>query len=296
MRHLYQVLDTSPSKKADDECRLYNSVLSAFRALSNNGHVATPGETGYVHDLDVYLTFDSLRAHLPRVIAHCNDSVALRLYNVLSMGRMMKRIYLPQFMVIVHPLIFGNWIEKNYFAFRMLDGDNDGIISAVDLSDLIQSVLEKCPSTGFGENLTKKCTCIMYEEVMKLYDMNLYENILVENQKLRKHIDFATFLQDTGITMSCLVIQLQNLLLHQYVSEIEGDRLRFERDERRRRLLLTAQQAKNTSSKGYDDDFDSSSSQRHHKRKLGKRESNGDFSDDDDRSDASGSCSPRSHL
>lgn len=156
----------------------------------------------------MYLTYDSLRVHLPRVLGDFNDSMALRLYNVLSMGKMMKRIYLPQFVTLVHPLIFGNWIEKNYFAFRLLDGNNDGIISAVDLSDLIENVLDKCPSTGFGENRTKLCFCTLYEEVMALYNMDLAENILVESQKLRKEIDFATFLQDTGITMSCLVIQL----------------------------------------------------------------------------------------
>ena len=58
-------------------------------------------------------------------------------------------------MILVHPLMFGNWIEKNHFAFRMLDGDDDGVISAVDLSDLIKNVLEKCPSTGYGEHQTK---------------------------------------------------------------------------------------------------------------------------------------------
>ena len=196
MKQLYGIVDSSPSpqKRVDDENRLYDSVLAAFRSLSNNGHVASSSQPGYVHELDVYLTFESLKAHLPRVIGHCNDSFALRFYNVLSMGKMMKRIYLPQFMIIVHPLIFGNWIEKNYFAFRMLDGDDDGVISAVDLSDLIKNVLEKCPNTGHGDHQTKLCTCVMYQEVMGLYEMTLGDNIKVENQKLRKHIDFATFL------------------------------------------------------------------------------------------------------
>jgi Ca2+-binding EF-hand superfamily protein len=71
--------------------------------------------------------------------------MTLRLYNILSGGKLMKTIYLPDFLIVMHPLIYGNWIEKNYFAFRMYDGDNDGIISSVDIGDLLKNLIEHCP-------------------------------------------------------------------------------------------------------------------------------------------------------
>jgi Ca2+-binding EF-hand superfamily protein len=45
----------------------------------------------------------------------------------------------------MHPLIYGNWIEKNYFAFRMYDGDNDGIISSIDIGDILKNLIDQCP-------------------------------------------------------------------------------------------------------------------------------------------------------
>ena len=63
----------------------------------------------------------------------------------------MKRIYLPQFLATVFPLIYGNWVEKNYFAFKIYDGDNDGIISSIDVSDIIKNLLEQCPLKGHGK-------------------------------------------------------------------------------------------------------------------------------------------------
>lgn len=38
----------------------------------------------------------------------------------------MKRIYLPNYVSTILPLFLGNLAEKNYFIFRLLDGDNDG--------------------------------------------------------------------------------------------------------------------------------------------------------------------------
>ena len=86
----------------------------------------------------------------------------MRLYHLLSMRKMMKRIYLPQFLAVVHPLIYGNYIEKNYVAFRFYDGDADGIISSLDVTDLIKNLLERCPMGGSGKYLTKQCNCALY--------------------------------------------------------------------------------------------------------------------------------------
>ena len=125
----------------------------------------------------------------------------------------MKTIYLPQFLLVMHPLIYGNWIEKNYFAFRMYDGDNDGVISSIDIGDLLKNLIEQCPMSGFDKYQTKKCSCVLYEEIMLLYNFSLNENLLVENKKNRKTIGFMAFLYQTGLTLSCLVIEIQNFLL-----------------------------------------------------------------------------------
>lgn len=209
MKTLYQV--TEISKRDLDENKIWFSVLDAFRNLSCNGHVKHHADPGYIHDLDVYITLQSIKENYPKCCKVApNDSWALRLYNVLSNGKLMKRIYVHHFMLAVHPLIYGNWVEKNLFAFRLYDGDNDGIISSIDMSDIIKNLLSQCPMDGLKDsNMTRKCTCVLYKEVMKLYKMNLHNDIYVEQKKLKKNITFQTFLQESDIGISCLVIELQ---------------------------------------------------------------------------------------
>jgi len=56
--------------------------------------------------------------------------------------------------------------------------------------------------------------------------------------------------------MSCLAIQIQNILLHKYMIETEKESTKNARAERlRRTLLMTAQQAKATV-RPYPTDFD----------------------------------------
>ena len=119
-----------------------------------------------------------------------NDSFIMRLYHLFSMRKMMKRVYLPQFMTVVHPIIYGNYIEKNFVAFRLYDGDNDGIISSLDLTDLMKNLLERCPMSGAGKFLTKDCKCAMFEEIKVLYNYILKENIFAA-KKRKKILDFA---------------------------------------------------------------------------------------------------------
>ena len=98
----------------------------------------------YEHDLDVYVTYESIKENYPKVFGtsmEVNDSFSLRFYNLLSGGLRMKRLYLPQFLLAVRPLIYGDYLEKNYFAFRLYDGDNDGIISNTDLIDILKNTL-----------------------------------------------------------------------------------------------------------------------------------------------------------
>lgn len=73
-----------------DETKILKSIIFAFRQLSANGQKAN------IHDLDVFLTYDSLKTHYPKLAKiRPNNSFCLRLYNLLSRGLLMKRIYLP---------------------------------------------------------------------------------------------------------------------------------------------------------------------------------------------------------
>ena len=207
-KQLYGIIDLQ--QPFYEENKVWFSIIHAFRSLSANGHISNISDPSYQHDLDVYLTYESIKLHYSRFMGtSCNPSFALRLYNILSRGFLMKRIYLPQFLAVVYPVIYGNWIEKSYFAFRLYDGDGDGIISSIDLSDIIKNILEKCPLRGFGKWQTKQCDCILYKEVSKLYNMSLEQNLLIENEKFKKDIDFIVFLQGAGIGMSCMLIEMQ---------------------------------------------------------------------------------------
>ena len=55
--NLYQVLDMN---KDDDDTKIIKSVIHAFRSIAYNNHKN-------VHDLDVYLTYESLKANYHKV-------------------------------------------------------------------------------------------------------------------------------------------------------------------------------------------------------------------------------------
>ena len=71
-----------------------------------------------MHDLDVFLTLESIKTNYKQIFkaGGYNASMTLRIYNLLSSGKLMKSIYLPQFLLVMHPLIYGNWIEKNWWT------------------------------------------------------------------------------------------------------------------------------------------------------------------------------------
>ena len=64
--------------------------------------------------------------------------------------------------MIIHPLIYGNWVDKNYFAFRFYDGDNDGIISSIDLADMTKNLTDKCSKIHSKKILVRQCNCILF--------------------------------------------------------------------------------------------------------------------------------------
>lgn len=59
VKAMYEIVD--PTIKENEENKVWFSVISAFRSLSSNGHRKI-GEVGYAHDLDVYITYESIKA------------------------------------------------------------------------------------------------------------------------------------------------------------------------------------------------------------------------------------------
>ena len=62
----------------------------------------------------------------------------------------------------MHPLIHGNWLDKNYFAFKFYDGDNDGVISSVDLADLTKNLTERCLKINNTKWNVRKCSFVLF--------------------------------------------------------------------------------------------------------------------------------------
>ena len=93
---------------------------------------------------NMFLTQQSILENFRRVFKIHNESLALRLYNILADGIKMKRIYLPKYLATLLPLYAGSLLDKNYFAFRLLDGYNRKQLLSKDLSDILNNVLV-CP-------------------------------------------------------------------------------------------------------------------------------------------------------
>ncbi len=63
--------------------------------------------------------------------------MALRFYNLLADGVSLKRSYFPIYLTVLHPLFHGDLVDQNDFAFRLLDGNNEGKLESKDVSDII---------------------------------------------------------------------------------------------------------------------------------------------------------------
>ena len=61
---------------------------------------------------------------------------------------------------------------------------------------------------GVDKWVTKKCGCMLFHEVMTFYKMSLKNQTLAEQRIKKRKIDFPTFLLDTGIDVSVLIIEL----------------------------------------------------------------------------------------
>ena len=80
-----------------DENKIFLSLVAAFRSISCNGHVKNKMDQSYVHDLDVFVTLESIKTNYKQIFkaGGFNASMSLRLYNLMSCGKLMKNIYLP---------------------------------------------------------------------------------------------------------------------------------------------------------------------------------------------------------
>lgn len=98
------------------------------------------------------------------------------------------------------------------------------MIGTKDLTDVVKNMLVRCPYSDIGKEWeTKSCECVLYKEVMLLYNMSLKMDILVEQKNKRLKIDFPRFLSESGIQISCLVIEMQNFLLKGYRTDLENE-------------------------------------------------------------------------
>lgn len=85
-------------------------------------------------------------------------------------------------------------------------------------------MLIRCANSDGGKECeAKTCDCVLSKEVMLLYNMSLKMDILVEQKNKRLRSDFPRFLSDSGIQISCLVIEMQTFLLKGYRTEVEQD-------------------------------------------------------------------------
>ncbi|CDW75286.1 UNKNOWN [Stylonychia lemnae] len=176
---------------------LLKSLVNSFRLLSKNRQ--------YEDDkLSLFLTQESISENFKKVFNAFNESVALRFYNILSEGVNMKRIYLPKYLTTLYPLFNGNVIDKNYFVFRILDGDNDQLIQSKDISDILNNVLT-CPL----QNEIKVCTCPLFQEIHLLYDIYVKTNLLTYKVK-KLELNFTYFMNK--IPSSCLIKEFQDKL------------------------------------------------------------------------------------
>jgi len=130
--------------------KVVKSLTKSFKLLAANR--LAEGDK-----LHMFLTKDSILDNFRKVFCVANESLALRLYNLLADGVNMKRIYLPKYLVKLLPLVSGNLVQKAYFVFRLLDGDNQGQLQSKDISDIMNNLLN-CPVVDY----IKKCTCPLF--------------------------------------------------------------------------------------------------------------------------------------
>ena len=79
-----------------DESDLHR-VIKGFIVLSQNG--STEKEV-----MNLFISQKSILENFKKLFNHSSESLALRLYNILSSGVSFNRVYLPTYLYRIHPL------------------------------------------------------------------------------------------------------------------------------------------------------------------------------------------------
>jgi hypothetical protein len=119
----------------------------------------------------VYLTRETLASGMQRVYGVTNENISRRFYYFLTSGFEQTFIYISDFTARLWGLAEGGFIERNSFAFQMLDGDHDGVISATDLIAINEQMLNHfCAHTEAKTDICiNRCHCVLSRETSKLY-------------------------------------------------------------------------------------------------------------------------------
>ena len=79
---------------------------------------------------ELFLTKDLIKANFEQAFQIASPGLARRFYYFLSDSFELERIYMADFAARVWCLVEGGFIQRNWFAFKMLDGDKDGFLGA----------------------------------------------------------------------------------------------------------------------------------------------------------------------
>ena len=100
----------------------------------------------------------------------------------------------------------GSFIERNYFAFYLLDHNRDGYIGASDLLEIYKEIL----ICNKAQN-QYDCECLFSNEINKLYKF-CYTWLLTKSEfKQKEEISIENFIKLTKL--SCLVTEFRNMFL-----------------------------------------------------------------------------------
>ena len=145
--------------KTFDELDL-RCLMSSFSQLAQNQQEK--------NILNMFISQQSILDNFKKVFMIHNESMALRLYNILAKGINFNRIYLPTYLTRLHPLFTGELADQMLFIFNFYDQDLNRQIAANDISDLLQNVITCAKHKGNLEDLTP-CNCRLFQEFDIIY-------------------------------------------------------------------------------------------------------------------------------
>jgi hypothetical protein len=176
------------------------SLLRSFTLLAQN----SGSEKNLMNQ---FISQQSILDNFSKVFKYHNETLALRLYNVLSRGVNFNRIYFTTYLTRLHPLVAGDLLDQMHFIFSIIDSNLDDQVTSQDIQDLLNNILT-CPI--HPQDDIKKCTCRLFTETTIMYQEYVDRNLMVYRNK-KQMIDFEFFLRD--IQYSCLIEELLDKLL-----------------------------------------------------------------------------------